>query len=136
MLTDYDNIFCVDQAVTASAASTDYIDLKAAREMGAGEPIHVFVRVTEDFATLTSLTVGIQTDDNTSFSSAATKASSGAIAAAALLAGTYIPMPALPPGTNERYMRLYFTVAGTNASAGKITAGLVPNKPANKAVTA
>jgi len=30
----------------------------------------------------------------------------------------------VPPGTDEQYMRLNYTVGGTNATAGKVKAGL------------
>lgn len=136
MINDKSLTFCTDQAVTASAASADYLDLLVARDIGIGEPVEIFVRVTESFATLTSLNVGIQCDDSSGFSTPKNVCTSGAIAQAALTAGTFIPIGPIPVGCNERYVRLYFTVSGSNATAGKITAGIVRNKPANSAITA
>ena len=39
--------------------------------------------------------------------------------------GYRFPLDKLPRGIDERYIRLYFTVAGSSATAGKIRAGLI-----------
>ncbi len=136
MIFDSTNLFSDGQAVTASAASTNVIDLGATqtpqhaanaitRDIGKGTPINLRVQVTADFATLTSLTVGIQTDDNEGFSSATTVLSSPAIPVASLAAGYVFPLVVVPRGVLERYVRLYYTVAGSNATGGTVTAGFV-----------
>lgn len=135
MLLDEQALFSDDQAITATAASTNYMNLGATetvpgapaalvRDMGGANKIEVLVQVTADFATLTSLTVTAEVDDNSSFSSAKTVASSGAIAVADLTAGKIIPITILPPGTDEQYLRLNYTVAGSSATAGTVTAGI------------
>lgn len=125
------------QAITVTAISenviawpdNDVIPYDAAaitRNLGAGTPIPMLIQVTEAFATLTSLTITIETADNAALSSGAVVlASSGAIAAAALVAG-YRPTFTrfLPDGTMKQYLGLRFTVAGSDATAGKITAAL------------
>jgi len=128
------------QAITASAASTNYVDTGVrsippgghtatpVSDLGKGTRIPILIQVTETFATLTSLTVGVQVDDNTGFSSAATVLSSPAIPVASLVAGYQFVIDMIPPKTNERYMQLYFTVAGSNATAGKIFATVVEAK--------
>jgi len=136
MIWDMQGIFSDAQAITASAASTNYYDRGAAgtpyggaaaivRDLGKGTPVPLRIQVVETFATLTSLKVGLQTDDNTSFSSAATIFETEAIAAADLVAGYYFNLTQVPMKTLERYLRLYYTVAVSNATAGKITAGFV-----------
>lgn len=132
------------QAITASAASTNIIDLGAtgtafghaaalARDVGKGPiSIPIIVNVVETFATLTSLQVALQVDDDAAFGSPTTIATGPAIAAATLVAGYRFTFPAeLPEGTSERYLRLNYTVAGTNASAGKITAAIVAGRQTN-----
>ncbi len=123
MLLDAENMFSDDQAVTATANSTNIIDLGVDRDIGPGEPVPLLCQVTENFATLTSLTVSIETDDNASFSSAKVLATSRAVPVAELLAGFKFPFEHMPIGT-ERYLRLVYTVGGSNATAGKITAGV------------
>lgn len=108
------------QAVTASAASTDYIDLQKAGD-AYGNELYLVCRVGTAFATLTSLTISIQTDDNTSFSSAKTLVASQAILLAALTANTQVFAVRMPKGL-ERYARVYYTVGGSDATAGTIDA--------------
>jgi hypothetical protein len=127
MIIDKQNLFSEDQAVTASAVSTNVIDLGAE---GTGTPspnlkdAELFVQVTEAFATLTSLTVALQTDSAEGFGTVETVLQSAAIPVASLLVGYKFKLRGLPEGLS-RYVRLNYTVAGSNASAGKIFAGLV-----------
>lgn len=136
MIFSAEQIFSDDQAITASAASTNILDLGAAgtphgaasaisRDIAKGMPVPILVQVTADFATLTSLRVAIQTDDNTSFSSATTVLESEDVAVANLVAGFKFPFLHLPLGISERYLRLNYTVTGSNATAGTVTAGIV-----------
>lgn len=135
MIFDAQTRFSNAQAVTASAASTNVIDLKAAgipygndvalsRDLGIYD-IPLRIQVTTAFATLTSLKVAVQVDDNSSFSSATTVLETEAIAAASLVAGYQFNIDKFPLKTSERYVRLYYTVAGSDATAGAITAGVV-----------
>lgn len=132
---DLQTEFSDAQAITASAASTNFINLGAPntvpgapsatpRDIGGGGRQHVSIEVVEAFATLTSLTVNVEVDDNSSFSSAKTVATTGPIAVAALTLGAKLPISMLPKGVDEQYLRLNYVVAGSNATAGKITAGL------------
>lgn len=127
MILDYENLFANDQAITATAVSENIIDRGSDKDSGPGEPLELLVQVTEDFATLTSLQVEVQTDDNSAFSSARTVTLSEDIAAADLVAGKQFPIRALPHSL-ERYVRLRFVVTGTNATAGKVVAGIVFDK--------
>lgn len=142
MIYDAQTLFSDRQAVTATAASTNTIDLGATgtpyggsplvRDVGKGNCVDVAVTVTEAFATLTSLTISVEVDDNSAFSTAATVFTTPAILAATLVAGYSVPMLVeLPEGTNERYVRLNYTVAGANATTGKITAGVVAARHTN-----
>ena len=119
MLLDAQSLFSDNQAVTASAASTNVV------KFGKGECTYVplLIQVTEDFATLTSLTVKVQTATDSAFTNAVDLASS-TIAVANLKTGTVVPINYMPSG-NLGYVRIYYTVTGSNATAGKITAGVV-----------
>ena len=134
MIFDSTNLFSDAQAVTASAASTNVIDLGATqtpkhaanditRDIGKGSPIALRIQVVTDFATLTSLVAGIQVDTVENFASPTTVLSSPAIPVADLVAGYVFPLQWVPRSSAQRYMRLFYTVAGSNASAGAITAG-------------
>lgn len=134
MIIDKHNTFGLEQAVTTSAGSTDYIDLGAAREPGMSGPSYICVTVTESAAAAGAATVDIalQSDDNTSFSSATTLFSTGAVGKATLAAGYQLFIP-IPPGTPERYLRMYYTVATGPLTAGKFSASVVHGIQKNRA---
>lgn len=130
MILDNQTLFSDQQAITASVASTNTIDLGPIasgmiRDIGPGAPISLQIQVTEAFNNLTSLAVAIQVDDNSAFSSATTVVTSAAIGPALLLPGYRFLMDFIPRLVNERYVRLFYTVVGTAPTTGKITAGVV-----------
>lgn len=133
MIIDKQNTFGTDQAVTASAGSTDYIDLGAARDIGPSHPLQVMVNVSEaaTAAGAATVTVSLQCDDNTSFSSAKTVISSSAISKDDLVVGYQLFLP-IPIGLDERYFRVYYTVATGPLTAGKFTAAVVEGVQKNK----
>jgi hypothetical protein len=122
------------QTITASAASTNLVDLgaltsiptsptasTAVRDLGKGELIRLLCQVTADFATLTSLKVAIQGSTDEAFTSPITVVESEAIVAASLLAGyKFAGLDFVPRNFTYRYLRAYFTVAGSNATTGKV----------------
>jgi len=136
MILDRTGLFSENQAITATSASTNVIDLGKTgtpygassalrRDVGRGNPVPLYVGVTETFNNLTSLTITIQTDDNAAFSSPTTAWTSPAYAAADLVPGARHLLPdELPVGVNEQFVRLMYTVAGTAPTTGKVTAGV------------
>lgn len=134
MILDTQTMFSDDQVITASAASTNLLDLGAsATPTGAAAAISrdlgmsvvpILIQATAAFATCTSLKVAIQTDDNASFSSAVVALETEAIPVATLIVGYKYVINWVPYTVNERYVRLYYTIAGSSASTGTITAGL------------
>jgi hypothetical protein len=117
--------FSDSQAVTSTGAnaSTNIIDLGAVRDLGVTDGIWVEVLVSEAVTSGGSGTVDfqIQTDDNSSFSSATNLFTTGAIAKGTLVAG-YIPVKLKLPSTVERYLRINYQVATAALTAGKFTA--------------
>ena len=140
MIFDIQNIFSNKQVVTASAASTEVLDLGAMgipygsieapnRDKGLGKNVPILVQVTEDFAALTDLTITVETSDDENFGSGVIiHASTQAVALSALKAGRQFSIDSIPnandDGGHRRYMRLNYTVNGANATAGKIFAGI------------
>lgn len=126
MITDAQLLFSDAQALTASAASTNYVDLTKDRDIGVGRPLAVVITVdvAADYTTGNeTYAVAVQTDDNSSFSSA-TDLVSYTFVAADRAAGAKIVIPF--PHTNERYIRLYYTLGGTTPTV-TLTASLVEN---------
>lgn len=114
------------QAVTADAASTNIIDLdKANIKIGKGKPMWIIARIGDtDWATIASLEIRIQTDTDTTFSTALKDYILGRWALAKLTAGALllnIPMPAMQ---YQRYLRIYFNVFTSANPAADIMVAL------------
>lgn len=139
MILDRQTLFSDRQLVTATAGSVDQIDLAPrgtgiVRDVGAGNNLPVLIQVVETFNNLTSLTVSIQVDEDSAFGSPKTVAVSPAIPLASLVAGYSFPMlDYIPRGSDERYLRLLYTVAGTAPTTGRITAGIMLGGPQTNA---
>lgn len=126
MLLDMQTLFSDAQAVTQTAASTNVVHtaLGKLKEISFGTPIALLIQVVEDFATCTSVKVAVETAVDEAFTTPVTLAETAAILVADLKAGYKFPINYMPKG-NLGYTRLKYTVAGSNATAGKITAGFV-----------
>lgn len=120
------NMFSDQQAITATADSTKKVHLGGLKIAGKMDPIFIDIRVNADFATLTSLKVELQQADteNGSYATVA-GGDTGAIAAASLKAGYKFGLRILPRSVTKPWLKLVYTVAGSNATAGKVTAALV-----------
>lgn len=118
-----------DQALTATAASTDVIDLSSDRDIGPGEQMWLVVASkVAPGGTSPTIAISIETDDNSSFSSATTLATHTTLAAAAFAVGTRVIIPM--PMTNERYLRAKYTLGGTSPTF-TVDAFLTNQEPAN-----
>lgn len=113
MILDANLQFSDAQALTATAASTNSIDLKQDRDIGIGN--HMWLVIQSGAApggTSPTIAISLETDDNSSFSSAATAATSPTLTAAQFALGTIYAMPW--PRANERHNRLKYTLGGTS----------------------
>ena len=139
MIFDYKGLISSAQAITASAASTNIIDLgpiknaSYPRDIGNGDEVAFLIQVVEIFNNLTSLQVDLQTSDDSTFATGVTTVWSKTVTLASglLVPGYKFNNSDIEPGLNKRYMRLYYTVTGTAPTTGKITAGVVMGVPSN-----
>lgn len=143
MIIDNTLVLSDHQAVTATAVSTNIWNLQAqgtpygwisayGRDAGEGYmDIPLLIEVTEAFATLTSLTISVETDDNAGFASATTIYTGAAIPVASLVVGYKFALQDVPKGVNEQYVRLRYTVTGSNATTGKIFAAVTAGNQTN-----
>ncbi|MCE4056300.1 Bbp16 family capsid cement protein [Pseudomonas sp. Au-Pse12] len=130
MITDKLNTFSEAQDVTATAASTDVIDLgplthgNIRRDIGAGEPIYLVVATLVAAAAAGAATTNIQlqtSDDNSAW---VTLFDSGPLALANLNAGARPVQVAVPRGV-RRYLRVNYVIGTGPLTAGRFWAGLV-----------
>lgn len=135
MIFDNQGLLSQAQAITATAASTNSIDLgnwgtvygqssALVRDIGKGNPVPFLVQVVETFNNLTSLKIDIELDTTTTFTPDKT-ITLGTFLLADLVAGFRVPWSTLPEGISMRYMQMKYTVTGTAPTLGKITAGIV-----------
>lgn len=135
MMLSAEQIFSDSQALTVTAASTNIIDLGATgtvlgapaalvRDIGPGKPVEFIVQLDVDSGgTSPTIDVEVQVDTVDSFASPTTVASSEQLAGGS--AGDRVQLNCtLPEGTNQRYLRLNYTLGGTSPTY-TITAGIV-----------
>jgi hypothetical protein len=143
MIVDNTLVFSDSQAITATAASTNIIDIGAAgtafgaaaalsRDIGKADEIPLYVSVTEAFNNLTSLKISFQSDDSSGFGTANNTVAERTYVLAELTLGARLPFPAeIPEGSAGRYLRLNYTVTGTAPTTGKIFASVVAARQNN-----
>ena len=122
-----------EQAVTATADSTNIIDLGAGTDHkgnalipGAGKTGKMFLNITVDVTTTSAgaTTADFELQDSADNSSwAATPIKISAVAKATLVAGYRVMRMPLPPNL-RRYVKVIYTVAVANFTAGKFSASL------------
>lgn len=123
MILDNELIFSKKQAITATATSTNSINTGSAG-VGAGRQLPVFLVVTEDFNNLDSLNVALQESSDDGDTDSFADVLSKSIGSADLVAGKELYLFDIPPGT-EKYLRLNYTVSGSDPTNGALTSGIV-----------
>lgn len=121
MLSNND-VFSDDQAITATAVSTNYVDVGVFA--GQGEHIDMLLQVTETFNNLTSLQVQIMECATTGGTYVAAT-ETPAILLASLVAGYKFKLQCLPKVTS-RYIKLNYIVVGTAPTTGKVFSAVTP----------
>lgn len=124
MILDAFLLFSDAQALTATAVSTNVVDLTKDIDIGPGVAMTVMIEldVASDGTTGDeTYTAALQTDDNEAFSSATTLNTITIPRSTA--AGTVYELPV--PETNERYLRLNYTLGGTTPTV-TVTSTLMP----------
>lgn len=122
------------QAITATAYSTDTVDLGAVRstyDISDAEHLMPWAQVGTGFALLTSLDVQVVQSDNANLSSHDVLATVN-VPIANLTAGARINLPKAMPRVTKRYLGFRYAVNGTNPNAGTISAGFVMDRQTSK----
>ena len=115
--------FSLAQAITATAVSTDHMNLRAVRDLFVGSTLWLINLVTVAFTDAGSdstVTVTMESDDAAAFPSATVVQSFGTFAALAAI-GARLQVPIAPFLVDEQFIRLRYTVANGNLTTGSIT---------------
>jgi hypothetical protein len=122
MFVDAQLLFSDAQAVTAAAASTNYVDLGAVRDAGVGQSLYVVcvcdVAMT-DGSSDSTLAVALETDSTSTFTPDATRT---LFTFSALSAAGTVKISRLgPDDLNLRYAQIKYTPANGNLTTGSFT---------------
>jgi len=142
MIFSAQQLFSDDQAITASADSTNVIDLGVAgtpydaaaalnQDVGKGNPIPILVQVTTAMTAVGAATLVINISTGATTALGTTIASVGPIAKADLVAGYQAAIQVLPNKITERYLGIEYVVATGPMTAGNITAGITMGNQTN-----
>lgn len=127
MILDKLLMFSDKQAVTATAASTDVIDLGpidgTRRDIGVGYPLEFWALVNTTATASGAATVNVQLQTSPDNSTWTSIYESGALALAALIAGKRIVSAKVPSGV-QKYLRVNYTVSTGPLTAGAFTSGI------------
>jgi len=142
MIFSAQQLFSDDQAITASADSTNVIDLGVAgtpygaaaalnQDVGKGAKVPLLVQVTTAMtaAGAATLTVNISTGATNALGT--TIASSAVIPVAELVVGKQISIDVLPNDITERYLGIEYVVATGPMLTGNVTAGITMGNQTN-----
>lgn len=146
MILDKQLMFSEAQAVTATALSTNTVDLGAVGtqgnggtpiyDIGRGGPVRVVAQVVTAFtaAGAATMVAELVMADNAALSTNLTVLSStAAIPVATLTAGYKFQLGTIPAGVTKRYFGMRYTVATGPMTAGAVTSGLALDSQSNPA---
>ncbi len=122
MILDEQGLFSNKQAITKSCVSENVLDM-GKREVSFGTPVGLFIQIAETFNNLTSLSIKVQTSMEEDFSSSVDLVEQKMLLKE-LTKGAVSSIKFLPKG-NLGFLRLVYTVDGTNPTQGAIIAGVV-----------
>lgn len=142
MILSAQQLFSDDQAITASADSTNVIDTGVRGtpfggaaalhgDIGKGNPIPILAQVTTAFTAAGAATMVINVSTGATTALGTTIASVGPIAVADLVAGYQMAIQVLPNQITERYLGLEYVVATGPMTAGNLTAGITMGNQTN-----
>jgi hypothetical protein len=122
-------------AITATANSTNTIDLGAGRDLAPSEKLSLYIALLQTFTAAGAATLTVQILGSVDNSTFTVYAQTDAIPKANLVAGGKIevPFPYIPPHAAglPRYFKLNYVVATGPFTAGQVQANLVLDRQGN-----
>lgn len=126
MIIDKFLMFSEAQALTAAAASTNSLDMKAARDIGIGEDLYVFLNVDvalTDSGSNSTITVALEGDSTTTFTPDGTQ-QLFIVPAVAAAGSQYFAKISPDFAAQYRYLQLKYTMNNGDLTTGTVTAGI------------
>ncbi len=120
MIIDKELEYSLVQAITATALSSNVVDMRHVQNWRAGTRLRVRLVVGQAFNTLTSLTITLETDTVAALSSAVVLGTKSVVLAG-LTAGAEFTID-VPIADVEQFHGVRYTVVGTDPTEGTITA--------------
>jgi hypothetical protein len=139
MITDANLTLSASQAVTATAFSTNTIDLGQNRDIGVGEELNIYINTEVAATAAGAATVNFQVvaSDNANLSTPTILGQTDAIPKASIVVGAVfvlpIPVSALK-NLGQRYLGIQYTVGTGPLTAGTFSAGVVIDVPVQNGV--
>lgn len=125
MILDKQLEFSDSQAVTATAISTNVVDLGATntvKDIGGPEAVYLIIQTDVAMTGATSVAFSLESSSTANLATSPTAHfSTAALAPAALPAGITVAAVPLPSGAYQRYLGVRYTVVGT-ATTGSFSA--------------
>lgn len=133
---DRENLFSYKQAITASATSTDVVNLGPPHHMGASghdSEIPLLLAVDEVFTAAgdATLTVALQSSPVEAFGSGVKTHYTRTFTKAELIRNGRLELGAALPVDVQQYVRANYTVATGPFTAGRLTFGVVTSRQTN-----
>jgi hypothetical protein len=135
MIMDAELMFSEAQAITATAASTNQVDLGPSKfKTSNGRRLEIELTVVEAFTAggAATLTVQLRTDDNSGMATPIVLVQSDVLALADLTLGARVRFELSLPPTVERYVDLRYVVATGPMTAGKLSARVTTGRQTNR----
>lgn len=130
MYGDIEGTFSKDQALTATAVSDNYIDLKNVMNR-VGNPLDVYVSIPQALTGGTSVKFALESASDIAFATdKRVEVETEAIVAADLVAGFGFPLTI--PKATQRFVRMSYTVSGA-FGAGTVNAMIAETSQTNSA---
>lgn len=128
MITDKLLRFSEEQEVTDTAISENVVDQGTRRDVGEGRPLYVVFTINETFSDLTSLSIDVVTSAADALTAPTSLGNVDlTLAEGELAAGRqyFVQIRPQAESIGQRYLGVTYTVTGTTATAGKVTADIV-----------
>ena len=132
MILDQQQIFSDAQVITATANSTNIIDVLGKRDLGAGEQLRCVMQIKDNSTAVPTFTAALVGADDSGFST--NKITIGSITPTLTVGGAQLAHIGIPAHAGKRFFRIEYTITGGTSPSQTVTAGFAHTEQ-NSAMT-